>query len=48
MIIYFHTKDYEKVEAMVRRTEHKRRLPLIPKLGARTVGIDWRRSVTWR
>ncbi len=37
----------EKVEAMVRRTEHKRRTPLIPKIGARTVGIDWRRSVHW-
>lgn len=37
----------EKVEGMVRRTEHKRRLPLIPKLGVRTVGIDWRRSVHW-
>jgi NH3-dependent NAD+ synthetase len=36
-----------KVEAMVRRTEHKRRLPLIPKLGARTLGVDWRRSVQW-
>lgn len=36
-----------KVEAMVRKTEHKRRFPLIPKLGARTVGIDWRRSVQW-
>ncbi len=35
------------VEAMVRRTEHKRRTPLIPKIGARTVGIDWRRSVHW-
>lgn len=37
----------EKVEGMVRRTEHKRRLPLIPKVGVRTVGIDWRRSVHW-
>jgi NAD+ synthase len=37
----------EKVEGMVRRTEHKRRLPLIPKIGVRTVGIDWRRSVHW-
>lgn len=36
-----------KVEGMVRRTEHKRRMPLIPKIGARTVGIDWRRSVQW-
>jgi NAD+ synthase len=38
----------EKVEAMVRRTEHKRRFALIPKIGARTVGIDWRRSVHWQ
>ena len=37
----------EKVDGMVRRTEHKRQTPLIPKLGARTVGIDWRRSVQW-
>jgi NAD+ synthase len=37
----------DKVEGMVRRTEHKRRMPLIPKIGARTVGIDWRRSVQW-
>lgn len=36
-----------KVERMVRRSEHKRRPPLIPKIGARTVGIDWRRSVHW-
>jgi NAD+ synthase len=36
-----------KVESMVRRTEHKRRMPLIPKIGARTVGIDWRRAVQW-
>jgi NAD+ synthase len=36
-----------KVEAMVRTTEHKRRLALIPKIGARTVGIDWRRPVHW-
>jgi NAD+ synthase len=37
----------QKVDGMVRKTEHKRRLPLVPKLGARTVGIDWRRSVHW-
>jgi NAD+ synthase len=37
----------EKVDRMVRRTEHKRRMPLVPKIGARTVGIDWRRSVHW-
>ena len=36
-----------KVDKMVRKTEHKRRLALIPKIGARTVGIDWRRPVHW-
>jgi NAD+ synthase len=36
-----------KVDKMVRTTEHKRRLALIPKIGARTVGIDWRRPVHW-
>ncbi len=35
------------VAALVRRSEHKRHAPLIPKIGARTVGIDWRRSVHW-
>lgn len=39
--------EVERIEMMVRRTEHKRQMPLIPKLGARTVGIDWRRSVQW-
>ncbi|MEK6976631.1 MAG: NAD+ synthase [Candidatus Thermoplasmatota archaeon] len=36
-----------KVNELVRRSEHKRHLPLIPKIGARTVGIDWRRPVHW-
>lgn len=36
-----------RIEAMVRRSEHKRHAPLVPKIGARTVGIDWRRSVHW-
>ncbi|MGA7861383.1 MAG: NAD+ synthase [Thermoplasmata archaeon] len=30
------------VEAVVDRTRHKRRPPPIPKLGLRTVGLDWR------
>ncbi len=30
------------VEATIERTRHKRRLPPIPKLGLRTVGLDWR------
>lgn len=36
-----------KIDRLVRSTEHKRRLALIPKIGARTVGIDWRRPVHW-
>ncbi|MGC2288608.1 MAG: NAD+ synthase [Thermoplasmata archaeon] len=32
----------QAVEAMVERTRHKRRPPPIPKLGLRTVGLDWR------
>lgn len=36
-----------RVDRMVRATEHKRRLALVPKIGARTVGIDWRRPVHW-
>jgi NAD+ synthase len=36
-----------KVDRMMRRTEHKQRLALVPKIGARTVGIDWRRPVHW-
>ncbi len=30
------------VEATIDRTRHKRRAPPIPKLGLRTVGLDWR------
>lgn len=32
----------EAVEAMIRGAIHKRRRPLIPKVGVRTVGLDWR------
>ncbi len=37
----------DRVARMVRRSEHKRHAPLVAKVGARTVGIDWRRSVHW-
>ena len=30
------------VEALVSSSVHKRKVPLIPKLGVRTVGLDWR------
>ncbi len=40
-------EDVQRIEALVRRSEHKRHPPLVAKVGARTVGIDWRRSVHW-
>lgn len=30
------------VSEMVRRSIHKRKMPLIPKIGVRTLGLDWR------
>ncbi len=39
--------EINRVADMVRRSEHKRKTGLVPKIGARTVGIDWRRSVHW-
>ena len=35
-------KEVERIYEMVEKTEHKRRFPPIPKIGFRTVGIDWR------
>jgi NAD+ synthase len=35
-------KEVARIEALVEATVHKRRLPLIPKVGSRTVGLDWR------
>lgn len=32
----------EKVWAMHRASVHKRKMPLIPKVGLRTIGLDWR------
>ena len=32
----------KRVESMVSVTVHKRKMPLIPKLGIRTFGLDWR------
>ena len=31
-----------KVQQLVEKSIHKRKIPLIPKLGIRTVGLDWR------
>ncbi len=35
-------KEVRRIYEMVSKTEHKRRLPPIAKIGFRTVGIDWR------
>jgi NAD+ synthase len=35
-------KEVLRVEAMMERSQHKRKMPLIPKIGIRTLGIDWR------
>ncbi|RLF62511.1 MAG: NAD(+) synthetase, partial [Thermoplasmata archaeon] len=40
--------DKEIVEKVKRRrilSQHKRRMPLIPKVGVRTPGLDWRSPV---
>jgi NAD+ synthase len=37
--------DVERVKNMRRKSQHKRRLPLIPKIGLRTPGYDWRSPV---
>ena len=34
--------EVQRVEAMIERSQHKRKMPLIPKVGIRTLGIDWR------
>lgn len=35
----------ERIRAMRRTSQHKRRSPLIPKIGIRTPGLDWRSPV---
>jgi NAD+ synthase len=36
------TETVRRVEAMVARNAHKRKPPLLPKVGIRTFGLDWR------
>ena len=38
-------QDIQRIQKMRKHSQHKRRTPLIPKLGARTVGLDWRSPV---
>jgi len=37
--------DVERVKNMRIKSQHKRRIPLIPKIGIRTPGLDWRSPV---
>lgn len=39
------TENVKKVKNMRVKSQHKRRTPLIPKIGVRTVGLDWRSPV---
>jgi len=34
--------DVERIRQMRKKSQHKRRTPLIPKIGLRTPGLDWR------
>lgn len=38
----FSVREIARVMGLVRATVHKRKMPLIPKLGVRTFGLDWR------
>lgn len=35
-------RQVERIERLVEANVHKRKMPLIPKLGIRTLGLDWR------
>jgi hypothetical protein len=37
--------DIERIKKMRIKSQHKRRSPLIPKIGLRTSGLDWRSPV---
>ena len=37
--------NIKKIKSMRVKSQHKRRTPLIPKIGVRTVGLDWRSPV---
>lgn len=38
-------EEVQRIENVRKTTQHKRRAPLIPKLGIRSVGLDWRAAV---
>jgi NAD+ synthase len=35
----------DRIRKMRIKSQHKRRIPLIPKIGVRTPGLDWRSPV---
>jgi NAD+ synthase len=35
-------RKVQRIEEMMEGTQHKRKMPYIPKIGVRTLGIDWR------
>jgi NAD+ synthase len=37
--------EVQRIERMRRASQHKRRTPMVPRMGIRTVGLDWRASV---
>ncbi len=37
-----HIKDIKMIRKKHRSTVHKRKMPLVPKIGVRTLGLDWR------
>ncbi|HEX9816790.1 MAG TPA: NAD(+) synthetase, partial [Candidatus Thermoplasmatota archaeon] len=47
-IVGISTAEVERIDAMRRITQHKRRMPMSPKMGLRTVGIDWRAATMER
>ncbi|TET90602.1 MAG: NAD+ synthase [Methanomassiliicoccales archaeon] len=34
--------EVERIRSMVKASVHKRKIPLIPKIGIKTIGLDWR------
>ena len=40
--------EVDRIWIMRSKSQHKRRSPLIPKIGIRTVGLDWRVPVQER
>lgn len=44
-IVGVNKSDVERIKKMRIRSQHKRRMPLIPKIGIRTPGLDWRSPV---